>query len=277
LAACGKQAPDTAPASQLPEEYEAAAAAKAAREAKEAAYRKHLDAGTKALAAGNTDEAVTSLKQALGEKPDGAEAHYQFGRIALAKKDDAEALKALSEAIRFNPDHADAYFERAALHERAGRLNDASFDYRKIIAIEVSPKVTARAYWLRGGVMDRLGKRDDYRFDREQALRLDPDYQTQLTSGDVRVFNHTEDKLTLAFDDFVNADGSIRKFPKGFLFPIPGDNTSYLLDGNKQLVARSVRYTVASNRGSPRTYTQTYEKGMTFEIHIWPAEFEKRP
>ena len=276
FAACAKKAPDTAPPTEIPGLTEEELAAKAAKKAQEAAYCKCLEEGTQALADGNTDAAAAHFRQALSEKADGAEAHFQLGRIALTKKDDAEALKEFSEAVRINPEHIDAYFERAALHERAGRLEDASFDYRKIIAIEANPKTTARAYWLRSEIADRLGKRDDYRFDRERALALDPTYQARMTGGDLRVFNHTDEKLKIVFDQFVNADGTVRKFPPGYTFTVPDDQTWFLTDEkDKPLVARSVRYTVTSNHGS-KSYTQTYEKGVTFEIHIYQADLPGR-
>jgi tetratricopeptide (TPR) repeat protein len=277
FAACAKKAPDTAPKTEIPGLSQEELAAKAAKQAQEAAYRKCLDDGTQALADGNADAAAAHFRQALSEKADGAEAHFQLGRIALAKRDDAEALKEFSEAVRINPEHADAYFERAALHERAGRLKDASYDYRKIIALEVNPKTTARAYWLRSDIVDRLGNRGDYRFDRNKALTLDPSYQARVTSGDLCVFNHTDERLKIVFDQFVNADGTVRKFPPGYMFTVLDDHLNQFLsdEKDKQLVARSVRYTVTSNHGS-RSYTQTYEKGVTFEIHIWQADLPGR-
>ena len=171
-------------------------------------------------------------------EPVAADVHFQLGRAFVAKKDDAAALQALGEAIRLNSQHADAYLERAAIHDRAGRLNDASYDYRQVIAVERDPKTTARAYWLR---------------------------------GDVRVFNHTDLKLTIAFDRFVNPDGTLRAFPPGFTYTIPDDNTAFLLDGNRHMPARSVRFTLTTGVGS-KTFEQAYEKGTALEIHLYVTD-----
>lgn len=269
LAACGTREP-AAPASVVPDllKPDPEADAKAAREA---AYRTHLDAGTKALAAGDPDAAFTHLKHALGEKADGADAHYQLGRAHLAKKDDAAALAAFGEAIRLNPRHADAFLERAALHDRAGRLEDASYDYRQVIAVERDPKTTARAYWLRSDVADRQGKRADYRYDRDKAMTLDPEYRKLVTAGDLMVVNHTDRKLTLTFDRLVNPDGTVRTFPPGFKCVILDDNTAFVLDGTSHLPARFVRFTVTTDHGS-KTFEQTYTKGTTLELHIYTAD-----
>jgi tetratricopeptide (TPR) repeat protein len=268
LAACGKREA-AAPASVVPDVPDPAEAAK------EAAYRKHLDDGTKALAYGDTDAAVTHLKQAVSDKPGAADAHFQFGRALVAKKDDAEALKALTEAVRLDPRLADAYLERAAIHDRAGRLADAGYDYYRVIDIDSDRKTTARAYWLRSSIADRQGKRDTFLYDREQAMRLDPEYQKLVTAGDVRVFNHTDVKLKLTFERFVNPDGSPRKFPPGFHYVIPDDYTRYLLYDDRHMPARSVRYTITTSFGS-RTYERAYEKGTALEIHIYDPDVPSR-
>ena len=272
LTACGTREP-AAPTSVAPD-VPVPDPAEVANAAKEAAYQKHLDAGTKALAAGDPDAALSHLNHAASVDPVAADAHFQLGRAFVAKKDDAAALKALGEAIRLNSQHADAYLERAAIHDRAGRLNDASYDYRQVIAVERDPKTTARAYWLRGDVMDRLGKRADYRYDRDKAMTLDPEYQKLVTAGDVRVFNHTDLKLTIAFDRFVNPDGSLRTFPPGFTYTIPDDNTAFLLDGNRHMPARSVRFTLTTGVGS-KTFEQAYEKGTALEIHLYVTDLPK--
>jgi tetratricopeptide (TPR) repeat protein len=269
-AACSKREPVAAAAvvPDVPDE-------EAVKAAREAAYRKHLDDATAALDANNSDAALAHLKQALAERPDGADAHHQLGRALVAKKDEAGALKAFGEAVRLDSQQADAYLERAAIHDRAGRLDDASFDYRKAIAIEHDPKTTARAYWLRGDVMDRLGKREDYRYDREKALALDPEYQKRVRGGDLRVFNHSDEKLKIAFTQFVNPDGTERTFPPGFAFTIPDNNSAYLLVGDRQLAARSVRFTVTALHGT-KAFSAAYEKGMTFEVHIFQANLPQK-
>ena len=269
LTACGPREP-AAPAAVVPDVLlpDPGAAAEAA---KEAAYRTHLDAGTSALAAGDPDAALARLRQAVGEKPDGADAHFQLGRAHVARNDDAAALAAFGEAIRLDPRHAGAYLERAALHDRAGRPDDASYDFRRVIADERVPKTTARAYWLRADLADRQGKRADYRYDRDKAMTLDPEYKKLVTAGDLLVVNHTDRKLTLTFDRLVNPDGSVRTFPAGFKCVIRDDNTAFVQEGTSHLPARFVRFTVTTDHGS-KTFEQAYTKGTTLELHIYTAD-----
>lgn len=273
LAACAQREP-AVPASVVPD-APVPDPAEEARAAKEAAYRKHLDNGTKALAAGETDTAISHLKQALSENPNGADAYFQLGQAFVAKKNDAEALKAFSEAIRLNSQHANAHLERAVLHDRAGRLNDARSDYGQVIAIDRDSKTTARAHWLRGDVMDRLGKREDYRYDRDQAMRLDSAYRKLVTSGDVRVYNHTDKKVTITFEKFVNPDGTLRSFPPGFHFMILDDQSAFLLDGTRHMPAKFVRFTLSTEIVS-NSFEQAYEKGMTLDIHIFEPDLHKK-
>ncbi|QJW95714.1 tetratricopeptide repeat protein [Frigoriglobus tundricola] len=277
LTACGKSEPD-APASVLPEKpdvVEEDRLAKEARAAKEAAYRKALDDGTKALAAGDTDAAVAHLKRAAEENPTAGEPHYQIARAHLAKKNDEAALKELTEAVRLDPRHAGAYMERAALYERAGQIDDAGYDYYRVIDLEPDRKTTARAFWLRSSINDRLGKRDLYRHDRDRAMELDPEYRKRVTAGDVRVYNHTETKLKLEFEQFVNPDGSPRTFRPGSYYTIPDDNTRFLLDGDRCMPARSVRFKITTNFGS-KTYEASYTKGTTLDIHIYDSDLPSR-
>ena len=270
LAACGKSAEPTAytPPSLAPDPEEEAKAAR------EAAYRQHLDAGTRALAAGELDSAIASLKLAVGEKPRGAEAHLHLGRAYTAKKDDAVAVKAYTEAVLANPQSVEAFMERAAILERTGQLDEAVSDYRKVIAIDTDRQATARAYWLRGGIMDRQGNRSDYRFFREQAIKLEPSFQKQVSSGDVLVANRSEGTVTMRIDQFVNPDGTERKFPPDVRFTVHGDTTAYLTYKGQLLTARSVRFSIVNPAGS-REFTATYRSGMTLEIPIHDDDVPK--
>jgi tetratricopeptide (TPR) repeat protein len=281
--ACGQQAEPTAPASGLepltldPEQVEKAA--------KEAEYRKHLDAGTKALAAGETGSALAQLKLALGAKPEGPEAHLQLGRAYAAKKDDAAAVKAYTEAIRTGAPlvdaqlEVDAHMERAAIYERLDKLDDAIADYRRVIAIDTDRSATARAYWLRSDILDRQNRqknRADFRDFREKAIKLDPAYQKQVTAGDVMVSNSSDGTVTLRIDQFVNPDGTERKFPPDVRFNVRDNAPTYLSYRGEILTARSVRYTVFNQAGTKeKEFTATYKSGMTLEIPIFSDDVPK--
>jgi tetratricopeptide (TPR) repeat protein len=267
IMACAKkkEAPPSIviPEGRSPEERAAEAAA-------EAAYSKGVEDGTRALAT-DPDAAVGHLKRAIEHKSDGPEAHYQLGRALVAKKDDAGALAELSEAIRLNAQYDDALMERAALHDRAGRWGDADADCERVINREADRKLTARAYWLRGTIAEREGKRKDHRYAWGRALDLDPDYQSRLVAGDVTVINHTEGTVSIGFEAFTNADGSARTFPPRFRFTIPGDATVVLTHEKKPLIARSVRYNLSTGNIAGKVskpISVNYTKGMTLEIHI---------
>jgi tetratricopeptide (TPR) repeat protein len=238
-----------------------------AKKAKEAAYRKHLDLGTKAVAAGDLDSATDSLKRALTKKPDGAEAHLHLARIYLAKKDDAAAAKEFDEAARGTPQLVDAYMERAAFSERLGKLDDAVADYRKVIALDTDRKATAQAYWLRGGIQDRQGNRSGYRFDRNQAIEREPEYQKQVTGGDLYIVNKSEVIISLRIDKLVKPDGTERTLPPNVRFTVRGDSSDYAVYKNEVLTARSVRASII-NLGGTKEVSATYKGGMSLELVI---------
>jgi tetratricopeptide (TPR) repeat protein len=238
-----------------------------AKMAKEAAYQSHLAAGTKALEARQYDAAIEHLTHAVVEKPLGPEAHVGLGRAYVAKKEDAAALKAYSAALNGSERGIDALMERAAIYTRLGRLDDAVADYRAVIAIGTDRAVTARAYWLRGGIVDQLGNRAEYREFCERAMELEPSYKAQITGGDILVNNMSDALVALRIDLIVNLDGSERTFPPEVRFTVRGKTSAYLKYKNELLSARSVQYTIV-NKAGMKEFTATYKNGMSLEIPI---------
>lgn len=263
FAACSKPVESTAPRYAVPEPLPPDPVVVA----KEAEYREHLDAGRKAFDAKNTDAAITHLERATAAKPKGFEAHLHLARAYAAKKDDPKAIKSYGDATTANPRIGDPYLECATLLERAGRLEDARTAYTQLIREDLGPKLTAKAYWLRAELSDRLGKRSDYRYDRGQAMLLDPDYRAQVTGGDVRVFNHSDKRLTLEINHLVTPEGTERTFPPGYQFVFLGDGRGYLTYEGQPIAARSLKFTIAIDEKS-KSYTATYEEGTTLEVHI---------
>jgi tetratricopeptide (TPR) repeat protein len=242
---------------------------------KESVYQMFLLAGSKAVAAGELDSGIDLLNRALTEKPDGAEAHVHLARAYIAKRDDATAGKELDEAVRINAQLVDAYAERAAFYERLGKLDDAVTDYRKVIALDTDRKATALAYWLRGGIRDKQGDRSEFRFFREQAMKLDPDFQKQVTGADLLIANKSEVIVTLRIDQLVKPDGTVRTFPPDVRFKVRGDTSVYATYRNELLMARSVRATII-NQGGTREVSASYKSGtMSLELVISEVDVPK--
>jgi tetratricopeptide (TPR) repeat protein len=271
LAACKKQAssapaPGLAPLAPDPEQE--------AKKSKEATYRVHLANGVAALGLGQYDSALEALNRALGEKPNGAEAHLALARVYMAKNDEDAALKEYAEAANANPQLVEARMERAAIFERHGKLNDAEAEYRQVISAGTDKQVTARAYWLRGAIMDRQGKRGDYRYYCDEAIKLDPTYQKQVNGGDVKIANHAEVIITVRIDLLVEPDGTERTFPPELRFTVRGDTSAFLTYKNQILTARSVKFTIINQDGA-KQFTVTYKGGMTLEIPIYEQHVPK--
>jgi tetratricopeptide (TPR) repeat protein len=275
LTACGQKAPPTSPAPDPPGLAPLAPdPEQEAKKAKEAAYREHLEAGTKALAAGEFDAAVGHLKRALAENPGGAEAHLHLGRAHVGRKDDAAAVKAYTDAVRSGDNYVEAYMERATALERLGRADEAEADYRRVIAIDTDRKLTARAYWQRSEIADRRGDRAQYREFREEAMKLDVAYAARVTGGDVLLRNRSEGTVVVRLDQIVSPEGKAYTPPEKTEFKLHGDNSAYLSLGEQLLTARSVRYTVITGAGT-KPGTATYKSGMTLEIAIYNDDVPK--
>ncbi|MBY0459105.1 MAG: tetratricopeptide repeat protein [Gemmataceae bacterium] len=260
VAACSKPKPPPPPAGPREPTAEELLAAK------EAKYRDFLRDGQKALDAKKPDEALVHLEQAVTVKPTGFEAQLRLARLYVDKKQDDKAVRAYQAATAADPSLADGYLECAALLERLGRLEDARSAYSGLIHQEISPALTAKAYWQRAELSDRLNKRGDYRYDREQAIKTDPGYAVRVTAGDVVVTNHTEKDCYLTVNKLVAPDGTERALPN-VRFPVRGDNTAYLVHDGKYLAAKSITFTVWADDKS-RTFNASYEKGASLEIHL---------
>ncbi|MBP3957951.1 tetratricopeptide repeat protein [Gemmata sp. G18] len=242
-----------------------------AQVAKENEYREQVEAGQKALDAKNTDAAIAHFEKAVAAKEKGFEAQLALGRAYAAKKNDEKAIKTYGVAQAANPRASETYLERAVLLERAGRLEAARTEYTQLIGQELEPGLTAKAYWLRSDLADRLGKRTDYRFDREQAMKLEPDFAAKVKGGDVLVVNNSGSSFALKVEQYEAPDGAECVLPKGYQFQVSGNTSVYLTYQGKPVTARSIRFTIMANEKS-RQYTMTYAKGMSLEVPINEAD-----
>ena len=82
---------------------------------------------------GQTDQAITQLREAIRLQPHHVEAHYNFG-IALGRNGHIdEAITQLQEAIRLRPDHVEAhYYLGNALFQR-GRVGEAIQQFQEAL------------------------------------------------------------------------------------------------------------------------------------------------
>ncbi|VTS00139.1 tpr domain protein : TPR repeat-containing protein OS=Cyanothece sp. (strain PCC 8801) GN=PCC8801_1300 PE=4 SV=1: TPR_16 [Gemmata massiliana] len=245
-----------------------------AQVAKDNEYREQLEAGQKAIDAKKIDDAIAHFEKAITAKESGFEAQLALARAHAVKKSDEKAIKAYAAAQTANPRSSEAYLECAVLLERMGRLEAARTEYMQLIHQELEPGLTAKAYWLRSELSDRLNKREDYRRDREQAIKLEPDYAARIKGGDVMVVNNGGSPFALKVDQYETPDGAEGTLPKGYQFQISGNTSAYLIYQGKPVTARSIRYTITAN-GKSRQYTVNYAKGLTLEVTVNDADIPR--
>lgn len=79
--------------------------------------------------AGEDDEAVAALQNAVELEPEHADAWAALGRVLFDLARWHEARVSLNAALRIDPHHPDAHYTRACLRERSGDPDGAARDY----------------------------------------------------------------------------------------------------------------------------------------------------
>jgi cytochrome c-type biogenesis protein CcmH/NrfG len=121
--------------------------------------------------AGQPQEAIPVLTQAVRVKPDHADAWYNLGRSYLFTNQSGEAVKSLQEAIRLNPDYDDAFVNLAAALNRERRFADAA----QILEGKLGRLGgRAEARFNLGVAYFFLGKREGARRELQAVVLLDP-------------------------------------------------------------------------------------------------------
>ncbi len=133
----------------------------------------HYQAGLEFAQAGDDQQALASLDEALKLSPKHALAHNLRGTILSRLGKLEQAIAAHSRAIELKPDFAEAHFNRAVDQHAARNLDQAILDYGQAIDLEPGHP---DPYYARGLAYVEAGDLKQAIPDFDQALELYPDY-----------------------------------------------------------------------------------------------------
>lgn len=140
-----------------------------------------LEAAKKDLAAGQTEQAVAALTEAVRQDPKLAEAHVLLGLCAFTAKDPVKGEASLRRAIQVAPDAPLGYEALGIALYAAHRRDEAKAALETAVA---KGSTNARAYYYLGNLAMFAGECrqafDAYR----RAVALDPSFQAARTEFD---------------------------------------------------------------------------------------------
>ena len=91
--------------------------------------------GTKLLQAGQVEEAITKLQQALRLDPENASASYNYGLALLFQNKPEEAITRFQVALQSQPDNPEMLYFLARAYLAANRPEDAAACFRKLMVM----------------------------------------------------------------------------------------------------------------------------------------------
>ncbi len=148
----------------------------------------HRDYAVFLAGLGRAEEALNAMKKAVELSPQDASLRYLLALGQLELTDEAGALLSLDEALKLDPQYARALYNRALLHERAGRIDRAVDDLIKCSALDKSnadiPYALAVIYYQNGRYQEAAVAA-------AEALRRNPNHEPsrrlqEALSGQVR-------------------------------------------------------------------------------------------
>ncbi|KAK4473663.1 hypothetical protein MN116_003013 [Schistosoma mekongi] len=92
-----------------------------------------LEKGTKLLASGKFEEALSLYNDAIGKSPDSYMAYYKRGTAYIALANCRMSLSDFNRALELNPDFIPAKKHRAYVKVRMGKLTEAIEDYESVL------------------------------------------------------------------------------------------------------------------------------------------------
>jgi Flp pilus assembly protein TadD len=130
-----------------------------------------LDAGDKALSAGDLAGATTHARRAADLDPRSGDAHRLLGEIALAAGQEADAEREFTAALVLDSRSVRAELGLARIAERQQKWNTAASHYTR--TLELDPKNMAAATGL-GRSLEAAGDESGARLAYGRALEMDP-------------------------------------------------------------------------------------------------------
>ena len=158
----------------------------------------HEAAARKALAAGNSREAIAQLQAVLDEDPTRADLQCLLGEAYAQAGELDEARDCYELALYHAPGHLDAYLGLGSLLERSGLHEEALALYTQGIA---HLPQAAQLHNNRALQLFELGKPEDALASCQEALRLDPElFEAWHNLGFIKLHLDAPDEALQAFD-----------------------------------------------------------------------------
>jgi tetratricopeptide (TPR) repeat protein len=87
-------------------------------------------------AQGQTDEAITQLREAVHARPYYVPARAELGQLLASQGHTAQALQELQAAVRLRPDDPDAHYRLGSVLGSLGRANDAAVQFAETVRLQ---------------------------------------------------------------------------------------------------------------------------------------------
>ena len=131
--------------------------------------------GLTSIMAGQLEEAIEQILQALREDPNSPESHYNLGLALLGRDEDDRARKHFAEAVRLRPNMLLGWYYLGRANANLDRLDEATESFRRALAVEPSH---TRSYLEIGKALVAQGDRAEaeryYRHGLKVARQLSP-------------------------------------------------------------------------------------------------------
>jgi tetratricopeptide (TPR) repeat protein len=172
-------------------------------------YSGHLQLGRLYARQNKSEEARSSLEQALLLRPDLVEARIELGQLLVRQKMYADALKHYDLALRERPRDAGLYLLRAAALAHQEKPEEAIAVLRQ--AIQIRPAFT-EAHYLLGVQWLLLKKVPEARLAFEEVVRLRPDHAMgHLNLGVTLARQEHFDQASVHFQEALRLDPANRE------------------------------------------------------------------
>lgn len=132
--------------------------------------------GQALLQAGKGQEAFEAFKAAVRHDPEDALSMSQLGMLYLERGTDLDvALSLIRQSVDFDPTNSMFRYRLARILGVAGDLSAAETQYHKVLDLG---RKSREVYYELGGVLRALGRQDEARQCFEEALAIDPNFES---------------------------------------------------------------------------------------------------
>lgn len=147
---------------------------------RELAVKPRLDAAAAASRAGNYDEAIAHLEEALASSPNCLECHHGIGVAYASKKDYPNSEAAFKRALEINAEFAPAYMGLSSIYNAQRRFDEAAEASQQAAEVsgggEAGVGADAKAIFSQGLINWNAGRTEEAKAQFLQTLELDPNH-----------------------------------------------------------------------------------------------------